>query len=441
MESTPLYTALLRHTKVGRSAFHTPGHVGALPHLAELYHLDVTELPDTDSLYEASGAILQAERQAAEVFGAARTLFSAGGCTLCIQTMLRLVTMSGKRTILADRVLHRSAVHTMALLGLTPVWLQRIPNAGAGFSGRIAPQQVAQQLAQNGDIAAVYLTSPDYFGVLADVSGIAQICKQYGVPLLVDNAHGAHLELTQPDLHPLHLGADMTACSAHKTLPVLTGGAFLNLAVDNEQAKSAMALFGSTSPSYPVMASLDLCVDWIRAQGQQAFFGLQDKVAQIRALAVERGIAMPEGETDPVRITLQTASIGVSGQAAAALFQTHLVEPEYADDASVVLIATPFHTEQDFARVTAAITALPQYEPIVLPDALPQQPESVLPVQQAIFAAWEWVPINQSIGRIAADAACPCPPGVPVVMPGEQITEEIACFLKRYRFTTIKVVK
>lgn len=349
---TPLYSALLQHQKLGRSAFHTPGHSGGkLPFPSDLLQLDVTELPDTDSLYEADGVILQAEQRAANVIGTARTLFSSGGCTLCIQTMLRLVSAkSNCKTILTDRILHRSAVHAMALLDLNPVWLMPRADAGSGFPGRIHRDDVEFLLKKHSDVAAVYVTSPDYFGVLADIKGIAEVCKKYGVPLLVDNAHGAHLFLTSEDRHPIHQGAAMTACSAHKTLPVLTGGAWLNIADKAyvEDAKDAMALFGSTSPSYPVMASLDLCAQWAETQAKKAYKALEQRVAKIRELAVANGLALPIGEADPTRITLQTAPIGLTGEEVVRVFHNHFVEPEYADGANIVLIATPFHTEEDF---------------------------------------------------------------------------------------------
>ncbi len=442
---TPLYSALVQHHRLGRSAFHTPGHSGKeISFLAGLLQLDVTELPDTDSLFEAEHVILQAEQHAAQVFGTTRTLFSAGGCTLCIQAMLRLVSAdSSKKTIVTDRILHRSAVNAMALLDLNPVWLLPRADAGSGFPGRIHPDDVEAFLKQYQDAAAVYITSPDYFGVLADIKKISEVCRRYQVPLLVDNAHGSHLFLMPENLHPIHLGADMTACSAHKTLPVLTGGAFLNIVSDTyvHNAKDAMALFGSTSPSYPIMASLDLCMRWAETKGKAAYSQLQKRVLKIKELAVEKGIVIPTGATDPVRITLQTASLGITGEEAAEIFRTYLVEPEYADDGNLVLIATPFHTEQDFLRVEKAIQALPNKRPVTLNAVLPPLPNSVMSVRQAVFSPWEEINLEDSIGRIAATTACPCPPGIPVVMPGEMITEEIAMFLKKYRFLTIKVVK
>ncbi len=443
--NTPLFDALQRHRSLGRASFHTPGHKAhpdALP--ADLLRLDFTELPDTDSLFEASGPILQAETHAAAVLGTARTLFSAGGCTLCIQAMLRLVSMGGKRTIIAARVLHRSAVNAMALLDLEPVWLLPKQDAGPGLPGRVRPEDVKDALAAHPDAAAVYLTSPDYFGVLSPIGEIAALCRKAEVPLIVDNAHGAHLWYTsQP--HPLTLGAAMTADSPHKTLPALTGGAWLHLADDRyaADAKGAMALFGSTSPSYPVMASLDRCAAWLEHHGAAAYAALENRVAALRETALSLGYTLPLGGTDPTRLSLGAGRLAISGTILAETFRQWGVEPEYWDDENVVLIPTPFNTQAEFARLENAMRqgAKMERQPADARPPLPALPKAALSPRQAMFAPWETVPLEQAVGRIAAEAACPCPPGVPVVMPGEVITEEITAFLRRYRFFSAKVVK
>nr|WP_319489467.1 aminotransferase class I/II-fold pyridoxal phosphate-dependent enzyme [uncultured Caproiciproducens sp.] len=426
--STPLYTALLNHKELNRASFHTPGHKNsplALPQ--DLLSLDFTELPDTDSLFEAAGPILEAERLAAKLFHAERTCISAGGCTLCIQAMLRLAAPNGGK-IVCSRVLHRSAVNAMALLDLQPVWTM--------------PDQIISAVEKNPDAKAVYVTSPNYYGELLDIPAIAQACKKADVPLLVDNAHGTHLMFTEPKLHPLALGASMTACSAHKTLNVLTGGAWLNIADIRfaAGAKDAMALFGSTSPNYAVMASLDLARAWLEAHKNE-YIALQQRVRQIKDTALEHGIAIPEGLTDPTRITLNIASIGLSGTAAAEIFRGAGVEPEYADGAHVVLIATPFNTESDFARLEDAIELLPTRAPLPVHAEIPPLPPVKASLRAAVFAASETVPLESALGRIAAEAACPCPPGVPVVMPGEEITKEVLQFLQGYGFFSIKVLK
>ena len=426
--SAPLYSALLQHREKNRASFHTPGHKNnpdALPQ--DLLSLDFTELPDTDSLFEADGVILEAERLAAGLFGAARTCISAGGCTLCIQAMFRLAAPGGGKVV-CSRTVHRSAVNTMALLGIEPVWAM--------------PEDLIPVLRSHPEAKAVYVTSPNYYGQLLDIPALAAACREQGVPLLVDNAHGTHLMFTDPCLHPLALGASMTACSAHKTLNVLTGGAWLNIADARyaEGAKDAMALFGSTSPNYAVMASLDLARDWLETHRRE-YPKLQKRVAEIRALARSRGIALPGGPVDPTRITLNTGSIGMCGTAAAGLFRGAGVEPEYADGAFVVLIATPFNTESDFERLADAIELLPVREPLPEAPVLPALPPVRTGLRSAVLAPAKTVLLADAAGKTAAQAACPCPPGVPVVMPGEEITEEAVEFLRGYGFSSIKVLE
>lgn len=443
---TPLFTALQQHAQHNRSSFHTPGHKNnplALP--KTLFELDFTELPDTDSLYEASGPILAAEQHAAKVLGTKRTLFSAGGCTLCIQAMLRLATRSGKQKIIASRILHRSAVNAMALLDLHPTWISPRQSAGSNLPGRIHPEDVADALNRCPDAAAVYLTSPDYFGVLSPISEIAAVCRSHQIPLLVDNAHGAHLFFCSQK-HPLEQGASMSADSPHKTLPVLTGGAWLNIADPQfvPHAKDAMALFGSTSPAYPTMASLDLCAAWLETNGRTAYSKLEARVARLRNTARSLGFTLPLGDCDPTRLTLRTGQLSIPGQDLAETFRSHGIEPEYWDDRNVVLIPTPFNTEEDFLRLEHAMhfgAALPKQTFADSHPPLPALPEMVLSPRQAMFQPWEEIPLESSVHRIAAEAACPCPPGVPVVMPGERITKEVTEFLHRYRFSSVKVVK
>ncbi|WOC32312.1 MULTISPECIES: aminotransferase class I/II-fold pyridoxal phosphate-dependent enzyme [Caproicibacterium] len=425
MEQTPLYTALRRHQALHRAPFHTPGHKclpDALPQ--DLLALDYTELPDTDSLFEADGAILQAEQAAAALFGAKRTLFSAGGCSLCIQTMLRLACPQGGRVLCARNV-HRSAVNAMALLGLEPIWV--MPNA------------VQNGINNTESINACYVTSPDYYGRLQDIPVLARLCKKRGIPLLVDNAHGTHLAFTEPDLHPLYQGASMTADSAHKTLNVLTGGAWLQIGEERyvQGAKAAMSLFASTSPSYPIMASLDLARAWL-AEHPHAFVEVQAQVRTLAALAKSRGIA--NVSADPARLSLRTADIGLTGAAAAEIFRKNGVEPEMADGGFVVFLCTPWNTQEDYQKLSAAILALPVGAPLPPRAELPPLPPVRMPLRQAVFAPSETVPLRQAVGRIAAQAACPCPPGVPVVMPGEEVTPQAARFLSGYGFFSFDVL-
>lgn len=452
-EDAPLYGMLLRYARRHPARFHMPGHKGAAGPLAQVFGnalaFDVTELPETDNLFEASGAILEAERRAARLYGARETLFSAGGSTLCIQAMLRMAAggrSAGARVVCARNV-HRAAVNAMALLELEPEWVWPRPFAGSALPGEIRAEDVENVLARTPGVCAVYVTSPDYYGVLSDIAGIARATHAYGVPLLVDNAHGAHLGAF--GLHPLPFGADLCCDSAHKTLPALTGGAFLHIAdsapadFTREAAKAAMALFGSTSPSYLIQLSLDLARAWLESEGRGAFRSLAETVASLRALCASRGFFVPAAAFDPARLMVDTASRGMPGNAAAEFLRSRGVSPEMWDSRHVVLLPSPFNPPEDFERLARALSDLPlpahSLEPYRAEPLAP--PCRVLPMRGALLAVHTRVRVEDAAGRVAAEAECPCPPGVPLVMPGERISEQLVNSLKSYGVFTVNVLK
>ena len=253
---TPIYDFLKGYAASGTVRCHMPGHKGRLPALGS--ELDITEISGADSLFEASGIIRESERGMSSLYGTADTFYSAGGSTLCIQAMLAAMKQEG-RTVVAARNVHRAFLNAAALLGLDVKWV--MPDYTDGIlSGTLSPGDIERALADTSN-ACVYLTSPDYTGRMADIRAVSAICRRYGAPLLADNAHGAHLRFMPTDCHPITLGADMCCDSAHKTLPALTGAAMLHTSSERYAGvlRQCMSLFASTSPSYPIMASLDLC--------------------------------------------------------------------------------------------------------------------------------------------------------------------------------------
>lgn len=436
---SPIFLALGNHLSKQPRSMHTPGHKGNKEFFEWLSpKFDLTELPDTDSLFEASGPIAEAEEKATRYFGSAKTVFSAGGCTLAIQAMIACACREGDKIII-DRCAHRSAVNACALLGLEPVWLW--PDEGEnGMRERISPEQVESVLSLNPDAKAVLITSPDYYGRLSDIPKMSEICKKYGALLLVDNAHGAHLKPF--GLHPLELGADFTSCSAHKTLPVLTGGAFLSCA-NKEHApmlKAAMALFGSTSPSYLIMQSLDLCRAWLEHGGDNELLIRAKEVAEVKKLCIGQGLSVPEGLCDPLRLTVFDANGSNSGYDLAEKLRENCIEPEYCDRTAVVLICTPFDADECDDLILGSVFSSPE-ERQPAEHFFLKHPQKVLLPRAAMLGEKEIISPEESIGRICAQAICACPPGIPIVMPGELIDEQAAQTIRRSGFELVEVCK
>ena len=452
MTKTPLFDAIAGYAARNPVRFHTPGYAGRFNPLSaagDIGRFDVTELPGLQSLFEDKGAIFEAEKLAAALFGAQKTCFSAGGNTLCIQTMLASVRLRGREIICARNV-HRSVVNAFALLEFDPVWIYGDGSAGSGLFGRITGESVREQLRRQKQTAAVFVTSPDYYGVMSDIKGISEACGEYGVPLLVDNAHGSHL-IAFDGLHPIRSGAAMSADSAHKTLPVLTGGAWLHINRREfaEQAKRHMAIFGSTSPSYPIMASLDLCREWLDTEGKEAFSRLSGRVGEMRELCRRGGIPVIEGGlTDPVRLTMRVSSVGISGQRAYEHFWQNGISAEYGDGDYLVLIPTAFHTPEDFERLERQISSLLSCQGGAnnnsdTESALKTPPKRAdMSIREAaVLSGTSRIDVTQAVGRVAAETACQCPPGVPIVVPGEIIDENIKSLALKAGIFTIDVVE
>lgn len=439
MYKMPVYNRLRQHDALKRSSFHTPGHKCSSFLPSDLLRLDYTELPDTDALYEADGIILECEKNLSELFGTKRSLISSGGCTLAIQAMIRLALMRGGK-LLCSRNVHRSAVNAMALLGTDTVWLKG--NTNGKYTGRADPEEIRIALESDSTIRSVYITSPTYYGEISDIRSISDVCHKHGCTLLVDNAHGSHLKFMKDDIHPITLGADMTACSLHKTLPVLTGGAVLNIAEPSlvPFAKEAMALFGSTSPSYPVMCSIDICTDYfLNGRGKDDYLSCQERVKKINDLALERGVSGPDGLCDPLRVTLCTASAGLTGDEQERYFQSFGIDCEFCDGSNAVFLCSPFNTEEDFQRLEKAINGLTAKAQIIEREIRNSIPEKIMSLRDAVLSPAEMVMTRDAAGRISASTACPCPPGVPLVMPGEYIDKNLVEALLNSGIENIKV--
>ena len=437
--NTPVADFVQRYAKAGTARLHMPGHKGRCFLGCEPW--DITEIHGADALYEAEGILAESEQNAAALFGCQRTCYSTEGSSQCIRAMLYLaVAASGSHTVVAARNVHRAFVSAAALLDLEIRWLW--PEESRSLCGcPISPAQLEETLHSLPEPpAAVYLTSPDYLGGMAEIPALAQVCHQHGTLLLVDNAHGAYLRFLQPSLHPLDLGADLCCDSAHKTLPVLTGGAYLHLSPTAPAqlaplAKSALGLFGSTSPSYLTLASLDLCNRYLAEGYPQRLAEAVERLAELRERLTAAGWRVEP--SDPLRVTV-AAPRGVTGQELAGQLRRQGVECEYADRDFLVLMATPENTPEELAHAAAALGQCPgEANPPQLPLA---RGERACSIRQAAFAPRETVDAAHSLGRVCGLPTVGCPPAIPIAVSGERITPEALALFAYYGIEQVEVL-
>ena len=443
---TPICDFVRGYARSGALRLHMPGHKGEGPLGMEA--LDITEIPGADSLYEADGVIAQSEKNASALFGAP-TLYSTEGSSLCIRAMLALVqrhaAAQGRRPVIAaGRNAHKTFLSAAALLDLPVNWLTP-EDAQSYLSCALSAGELEAQLAAMDEPpAAVYLTSPDYLGNTVDVAALSAVCHRHGALLLVDNAHGAYLRFLPQSRHPIDLGADLCCDSAHKTLPVLTGGAYLHIAESmpqtlRAQAKDALALFGSTSPSYLILQSLD-AANRTLAQGYRARLAdFLPLVQRAKDALRAQGYALCGDE--PLKLTLRTKPYGYRGAELAARLAEGGVVCEFADPDFLVMMLTPEIGESGLARMVEVLAAVPRRDAIWEEPPAFRRAERVMSIREAMLAPGERVPVEVSEGRVLASASVGCPPAVPVLVCGERIdAHAIACF-GYYGIKTCMVVK
>lgn len=469
--TTPIVDFVRQYAGSGISRLHMPGHKGQS--LLGFEPLDITEIRGADELYEPEGIIAQSEANATALFGTVHTYYSTEGSSQCIRAMLYLALqgapdMGHRPVLLAARNAHKALLYSAALLDFDIRWLWAAADAsGALCSCPVTVQQLKkelQQLAEQGKKPfGVYVTSPDYLGGMQDIAALGAVCRQAGVPLLVDNAHGAYLRFLPENRHPIALGAAMCCDSGHKTLPVVTGGAYLHLGaaapVQEEAAvRGALALFGSTSPSYLILQSLDRCNRTL-SQGypkklEQCCRQLADLRQRLNSRACACHAPVPlalwGAQQEPLKLTLDAAALGLTGTVLADQLHREQIECEYADPRYVVLMFTPENPQQDHQRVQAAmervLCAAPAQIPIPISAAgefaeLERCARQCCTIRQAVFAPQQRIPVQEAEGSICAMPTVSCPPAIPIVVSGERITTAAVRLMQRYQINEVAVIR
>ena len=432
--NTPICDFVRSYARQSALRLHMPGHKGMGP--LGIEDMDITEIAGADSLYEAGGIIRESEENASRLFGCA-TFYSTEGSSLAIRAMLYLALLRGRQQgqaslVLAGRNAHKTFLSAAALLDLDVQWLHG-EHPDSYLCCALTPEIVESALAAAPvKPFAVYITSPDYLGNTVDISGIAAVCHRHDALLLVDNAHGAYLRFLPESRHPIDLGADMCCASAHKTLPVLTGGAYLHISpaaprLFVQQAKNALALFGSTSPSYLILSSLDAANRVLAGGYRNTLAAFCQQTEQLKSDLQSRGFALYGDE--PLKMTIAARIWGYTGQEFARLLLDAGIVVEFADPDFVVMMLTPETGPDGLARLKNALFAIPRREAIYTNPPVSSVPERVLRIREALFSASEEVSVKESLGRVLAAATVGCPPAVPIVVCGERIDEHaIRCF-------------
>lgn len=450
MIKTPILNFVKKYASSKPTRMHMPGHKGK--RFLGCEELDITEISGADVLYGANGVIEESESIASEFFGTAHTFYSTEGSSLSIKSMLALAAYDAGKTaknrrphVLATRNVHKSFIYACALLDLEVDFLFSKDSLHHLCSCDITPKDVEKALSERKTLPfAVYVTSPDYLGNILDIKGISNVCHRFGVPLLVDNAHGAYLALTDPSTHPIALGADMCCDSAHKTLPSLTGAGYLHVSkqanpVFVRNARARLALFATTSPSYLILQSLDVCNKYLFEEAKQRFEKTVPYVDNLKFTLKEKGFSFVGNE--PLKITMDFTENQVSGNLAADFLRLHYnIECEYSDENYLVLMVSPQNTPSEIDRLQTALMTVPLHpcENKLLYHTF--RTKRACSIREAIFAPHASVRISQAVDRICASPTVSCPPAVPIAISGEIITEEIAELFHYYGIDEIDVL-
>lgn len=439
---TPIVSFLKSYQEKSPVRMHMPGHKGA--GILGFEGMDLTEIYGADELFAAEGIIKESEQNASSLFGCP-TYYSTQGSTLCIQTMCTILCQDAKSKgkkpkILAGRNAHRSFIHAAALLDFDIAWLYGNSDY---LSCTISTETLEKEILENNP-TAVYLTNPDYLGNLLDIKSLASICKKHDVLLAIDNAHGAYLRFLEPSLHPIDLGADLCCDSAHKTLPVLTGGAYLHLSdslnqVWKNDVKHFMEYFSSTSPSYLIMASLDATNEVLDTTFKKSLSECIQRVDVLKNALIQHGYTILSGE--PMKITISTKEFGYTGNEIANLLMECDIYPEFYDSDYIVLMPSPYNTKDDFERLQKCLCGIERKSILVNKPPKLEQSKKVMNVRQVLFAPSMTLDVSKSLGQVCSSVTVSCPPAILPVIPGEVISESSIEVMKYYGIETVRVVK
>lgn len=457
---TPILEALENYAGQGILRLHMPGHAGGrglFPRAGDLAQIDLTEVPGVDDLHLPQDVILESRESLARCFGAEESFILVNGASSGIHALM-LATVSDGATVLLPRNAHRSFYGALVLSGAEPEYIPCEINPSLGMAAAVRSDRITELLDLNPEARAVFVTSPSYFGTCSEIAKIAALVHEREIPLMVDEAHGAHFPF-----HPaypetaLHQGADAVVNGLHKTLPVFTQGAVLHIgkhfpALDSLRA--AWSLLTTTSPSYLIMASIEWAVSFMSREGtaylEQALdlsMEYQQKLKQIPGIScMNEDFMRQEGvqDIDPLKITLAIPEWNISGLELDEILRSRYgIQVEMAEENFILAMFSLLHKREDWERFYQAIKELAAlyYQPGKKRRVAQQPglPRKIMSPRQAFFAKRKTVLLREARGKIAGEMIAAYPPGIPCVLPGELIDAEIIDYLEYIRESGLRI--
>lgn len=452
--SMPLIEAMLQYKSEDVYPLHTPGHKGGRgmqrllrQELGASVQMDVSLMSELDDIHEPETYIKEAQELAAQIYGSDACFWAVNGTSQAIHAMLLTALNPGEKLLL-PRNAHRSVAGGLVLGGIEAVYLQPEYQPEFGIQMQVTVQQIEAALAQDSKIKAVLLTSPNYYGVAADVRTIADCCHAHNAVLLVDEAHGPHLgfsELLPPSA--LQCGADACAQSTHKILGAMTQCSMLHVQgarLDLQRAADVMSILTTTSPNYLLMASLDAARAQVQAYGGEMAAAAVQAAAKLRSLCASySGLRVMEAadcgglQLDTTKVTVNFAAWGYTGVEVGELFREVRVAVELVDAYNVLFLVTYADVTTDYDEALARIAAVldkmqaQKRAPLQLAAAAQvPQTQAILPLRDVFYRAKKAVPLAQAAGKICGEQVSFYPPGIPVLLPGELVTEEIIAYCR-----------
>ncbi len=450
---TPIYSALQAYAQAANLRFHMPGHIGKMailaPELDQLSRLDLTEVIGLDDFHMPQGIIAASQQLLQRAFHSAGSYYLVNGATSGIQSLILSLCPEGD-TLILPRNAHRSFFAALVLSGARPVYLPLQYEPTTGIALAVCAAEVEKAWQKHPEARMAFLTSPSYYGTTCEIGKITETAAAMGRNILVDEAHGAHFSFHPAYPAPaLQKGAGAVVQGMHKTLPVLNPGACLHLGQnypgDEAALEACISLLSTTSPSYPLLASMERARHLMETVGEEYLDRALERsrrciagIDQIKGLWSLQGLMGQVSGVeamDPLKVVVSVRETGLSGyQFARILREEYAIQLELAEEHIILALFSLLHREKDWEDFSAALQDIalryPGKKRILTEAEVPPLPAVALTPRQAFNRPGRKMPFSQCSGWIAAEMLVPYPPGIPCVLPGEIITTESIAYIQ-----------